>query len=288
VKRLRQSEVTTIRQGRLDEAVGHTEVLVAVEECRARHLDLELLEDVGTRRVEVEAHVVEPVEVVRRSDAVLGEEAEDVALVDEFRDEVFALAALSGSEVAKDGIGEDVETSKNDGEGTVERLARSESAFDETRPADLNGDDDELSRVRFDPGEEAVAIESGGVFVERLKVLVGAGEELSQGDLHLRFELGKPVVDLRVLGEDDGSREADLFAFSRGHTLDTGNVVVEDEGGETGEHLLEELADADDLLRRTRVSVKREWRNAESETYILAVTDDLEQVFVSNEIEPRE
>lgn len=225
---MRQGEVAPIRQRRLNESIGDAKVLVAVEERRARHLDLELLEDVRTGRVEVEAHVVEPVEVVGGLDAVLGEEAEHVALVNELGNKMLALPTLSRGEVTKDGVGENVETAKDDGERPLEGLAASEGAFDEARPADLNGDDDELSRVGFDPPEETLAVERGRVLVERLEVLIRPGEELGEGDLHLVLELGEPVVDLGELGEDDGSGESNLLALPRRHTFDAGDVVVEE------------------------------------------------------------
>lgn len=61
---LSEGEVAAVGERGLDEAVGHSEVLVAVGEGSRGHLDVELLERVGPGRVEVEPHLVQPVEVL--------------------------------------------------------------------------------------------------------------------------------------------------------------------------------------------------------------------------------
>lgn len=259
---LSEGEVAAVGEGSLDESIGDAEVLVAVRERGARHLDVELLERVRPRRVEVESHVVEPVEVLVGRDVALEEEANDVPLVDELRDEVLAFAALDRGELGEDGVGEDVQPAKDDGEGALERRAGLERSFDEARPADLHGEYDQLGGVKVDPGEELLRFESLGGVVEELEVGEGAGEGLSEGDLHLRLELREPIVDLREVLEDDRCRERDLLSLARRHPLDPRDILVELDRREPGEHLLEELADADDLRVGTRSAAAQRGRGS--------------------------
>jgi hypothetical protein len=206
-----------------------------------------LFQDVWARCVEIESHVVEPFEVASRGNAVLLKESKDIPFVNEFRNEVFAFASLDRSELFEDGVGEDIETTEDDREGTFQRLTRGERTFNETCPADLNSEDDELSGIRIDPGEESFTVETFGRSVESFEIGVGASEELSERDFHLGFEFRKPVVDLGVFREDDRSREGNFFTLTRRHSFDAGVLLVEGDRRKTGEHLLEELADSNDL-----------------------------------------
>ena len=64
----------------------HAQVLEAIVELCVRHLDRQLLENVGVLRVEVEAHLHEPIERLDGGDAVRDELARHVALVHQLAD----------------------------------------------------------------------------------------------------------------------------------------------------------------------------------------------------------
>ena len=264
---LSEGEVASIREGSLDESIWDPKVLEAVGEGRVRHVNPESFERVVDRRIEVEPHVVEPFEGLAGPDLGLIEGTNDVSLMNELGDEVLALPSLDGREFREDRVREEIETSSNDVESVVEGRSCFESLVDDSSPDALNGEDDELSGEFGDPGEEEFRRETIGSGVEGLEFLDGLGEEDGEGESHLRLDLGEPVVDLGELHEGDGVGERNLLSFSRRHSLDLSEFLVEHDGRDPSEHLLEVLHDPNDVL---------------------GVSDDLEEVLVSDEVEPRE
>jgi len=264
---LGEGEVASIGEGSLDESIWDPEVLESIGEARVRHVNLESFERVFDREIEVEPHVVEPFERLAGPDLGLIEGTDDVSLMNELGDEMLAFPTSDGREFGEDRIREEVETSSNDVESVVEGRSCFESLVDDSGPDALNGEDDELSGEFSDPGEEEFRRESVRSGVEGLEFLDGLGKEDGEGESHLRLDFGEPVVDLGELHERDGVGERNLLSFPRHHSLDLSEFLVEHDRRDPSEHLLEVLHDPNDVL---------------------GVSDDLEEVLVSDEVEPRE
>jgi hypothetical protein len=222
-----QREIASISERSLHEAIRDAEVFETVREGRAGHADLQLLQDVGLRGVEVEPHVVQPDKVVGGDDLVLLQAPDDIAFVDELGDEVLALAALQCRQISQNRIGENVKTPQDDRESEVEVAAPCQAVFDESRPCDLDGNDDKLRRVLADPREQTRSIECFGRSEEGEEVGVRAREQMRQRGFHLRFDSSEPVVDLGKFGKDDRRLEDDLFALSRSDRFDASLLRVE-------------------------------------------------------------
>ena len=76
---------------------------------RPLYLNAQLLQRVSLLGVEVESHLIQPLEAFRRRNFVLDEFARHIALMHMFDDEVLELAASHGRLLIQDGVGEDVQ-----------------------------------------------------------------------------------------------------------------------------------------------------------------------------------
>lgn len=124
-----------------------------------------------------------------------------------------------------------------------------------------------MSRVLLQPFHELIERQRRDTSVEGLQLGDGITEKLRERHSHLRLEFAKPVIDLWVVLEENWVLELDLLAFPRRHTLDLRQLIVEHDCRDTRKHLLQMLHDPQDLF---------------------AVTDDLQQILVTDEVETRE
>lgn len=91
VQGLREGEVASVRQWRLDELLADPEVLEAIVEVATGKLNVELLKRVLLFWVEVEPHVVEPGEIIDGLNLLLDQLLGDLSLMYKVSDELLVL-----------------------------------------------------------------------------------------------------------------------------------------------------------------------------------------------------
>ncbi|KAH6607744.1 hypothetical protein Trco_004057 [Trichoderma cornu-damae] len=262
---LGEREETPVGEGSPDEAIGDAEVLEAVVELGVGHLDVQAVEEVALRRVHV-AHLKLPEVVARGVGLGVDQLLDHVPLVDALGDHLLALLALYDFEIPQDGLGEHAKDLHLPLEQGRQRLAAGgERRVDGGRPGGLGGEDDDLAGERVHEGDEGFAVdlvglEDGGV------VLHGLGEQLRERLLHPVLQQGEPVVDPGRLGQGDLLVQRDGLALLGGEARDD-SLVIHDEAGQAGKHLLEMLGNAQGIV---------------------AVANHLQEILVADEVEPGE
>ena len=261
VERLRERQETLVCEGGLDEALGEAEVLKAVLEGRVGHAAHEGRLGVVASIV-IGAHRAEPVEVLGVLDAPSGELTGRVTLIDCDGDDLLRLVAGDGVEVRGEDVGGELVKHVRhvllDGACVV---AGGQLGLHQAHPLHLNGKSDDLCRGLLDPLAKARA-----GLGDALNTRADAGAQ--RGD-HGVLELREPLVDREAVGVE-GLVELYSLRLGADHRLEQAGLLLgglDGERRETAEHLLEVLGD---------------------EEGVLAVTDNLEQVFVSDEVETRE
>ena len=88
---LSQSQVASICQGSLNELFSYTHVLEAVEEFAIRHLNVQFLKHLFVPAIEVEPHMVKPVELVWCHDFLTDKLRSDLSLMHQICDQLLVL-----------------------------------------------------------------------------------------------------------------------------------------------------------------------------------------------------
>lgn len=122
VQSLSQGQVTPVRQRGLHQTIRHAKILPSVRERGVCHSNREPVERVVNAPVKVEAHLVQPRECAVVNDILLDKLTRDITLVDEFGDEVLALAARYRFELRQHNVRKKIKALPHGVEWTVQRL----------------------------------------------------------------------------------------------------------------------------------------------------------------------
>lgn len=105
MERLREREIAPVGEWSLHELLGNTQVLKTIEELSISHPNVQLLEYFLVARVEIEAHMVQPAELILGvnflSDQLLGH----FTLVHQICDHLFVLFTDVTCQLQKDLFG---------------------------------------------------------------------------------------------------------------------------------------------------------------------------------------
>ena len=163
---LRHGEVAAVGDGRGDEALLHAEVLETVVELRVGHVDGQLLEHVGLARVEVEAHLAEPLEALVGGDALGHQAPSHGAPVHVLVHQVLQLLSADGRLLEEHQLGEHPQEAVDGLDGLLEPLlgspAATEAGLHLLRPRDGGREDDDLRRELVAPRQELLLVHLGG------------------------------------------------------------------------------------------------------------------------------
>lgn len=118
--------------------------------------------------------------------------------------------------------------------------------------------------VAINPGDVLVEVHSGAL-VEGRDLCDRLGEQLGQRHPHFLLHQRQPLVDLGVLCDGNGCFVENLFALAGGDAQHHCVVLVQQDAGNASKHLFEVLLQFGNVL---------------------AVADDLQQIFVSHKVEP--
>ena len=99
---LSKCKVASVRQWGLNKFFSHSHILEAIVEVTIRYFDAQFLKDILLLRIEVEAHMEEPVELVRGSYFLSHQLLGSLALMDQISDKLLVLLADFWLEISED------------------------------------------------------------------------------------------------------------------------------------------------------------------------------------------